>query len=480
MASHCESLSVILPTPADYTPSTSPSVYIAYNGLEAYISCTSYGNVARGKPYNTTIAYEPAYLSTSISARAEQTCAFTEIIYTELANYPYSDGSSLILSLPSDLSSVDPAWSTCVPNSYGAFDPPSTLLQATALTEVSPESTLSVHAKPGGHVGFAYSPATTTTSISESPSRTPSTPSSDQSKNLKIIDPSDNSLAAGNSKIDKDVTESVHDKGQGESHGTVGDFTKPPPPSNLPYLPLKSEQSIVQDPNNAESISPTSHASISLAQISEAILPIEPSDVILGSSAQALSPTSDLKAPIIDDQSKTRAPDDEIIFASHSIAGNTVYAGLSNDAVIDGSTYIALATTTGDPPPEAVVTLANGLVVSSPHGSSPNRVEIGTQKILSPNNGPAITLSSGTPVSLSSPSSSGGVDITLSIPNATEKNSSSSTIHQSGTSLIIAGADTNASSNAVVFTGMSSSRYTDHHRPIMMIIILALLAIALV
>lgn len=381
MALHCEPLSVIPPTPADFISSISPSVYIAYNGLDAYISCSPYGNFARGKAYNTTIAYEPAYLSTSISARAEQNCAFTEIIYTELANYPYSDGSSLILSLPSDLSSIDPGWSTCVPNSYGAFDPPSTLNQATVLTDVHPEPTLSVHATPGGHVGLAYSPATTTTSISESPSGIPPTPSSGQSKKLKPVDPSDNSLAPGDSRIDKDVNESVHDSGRGESPGAFGDVTKSPPPSNPPYLPITSEQSIVQDPNKAESIVPTSHASISLVQISGKILPVAPSDAFLGSSAQALPLASAFKTPFIVGQSMTRAPDGAIVFASHSIApeghatiaGHTVYAGLS-DAVIDGSTHVAVITTTRDLLPEPV-TLANGLVVSSYRSS--HEVQIG-------------------------------------------------------------------------------------------------------
>ena len=240
MALHCEPLSVIFPTSTDCTRSTSPSVYIVYNGLEAYISCSSYGNVARGKAYNTTIAYAPAYLSTSISARAEQTCAFTEIIYTELANYPYSDGPTLILSLPSELSSVDPAWSTCVPNSYGAFDPPSTLHQATALTGVAPDPTSSIHATPGRHVGLPYSPATTTSSTSESPSGTPPDPSSGQSKKLKSIDPSDNPPTPGNNRIDENVSESVDDTGK--SLGTVDDVTKLPPPSKIPYLPLTSEQ----------------------------------------------------------------------------------------------------------------------------------------------------------------------------------------------------------------------------------------------
>ena len=470
MALHCEPLSVTFQTLADCTPSTSPSVYIAYNGLEAFISCASYGNVARGKAYNTTIAYAPAYLSTSISARAEQTCAFTEIIYTELANYPYSDGSSLILSLPSELSSVDPAWSTCVPNSYGAFDPPSTLHQATALTAVPPDLTLSIHVAPGGHVGLPYSPATTTSSTSENPSRTSPDPSLGQSKKLKPIDPSDNSLTPGNSRIDKGVSESVDDTRGGEPPGIVGDVTRLPPPSRIPYLPLTSEQSIVPDPNKAESTVPTSYASMSLAlaRTSRAFLPSTPSDALPGSSAHALPLASAFKIPFIVGQSMTRAPNGGIVFASHSIAagshatiaGHTVYAGLS-DAVIDGSTYVTPSTTTGDLLPEPV-TSADGLVVS-PYGS-PNRVQIGTQIVYS--NGPAITLSDAL-ISLG-PSGPNLGPSALPFTNAT---GSSGTIHQFGTSLIAWGSN---GSNAVAFTGRSSQS-KDHGS----MVFLALLAVTI-
>ena len=469
MALHCEPLFVILPTPADCTPSTSPSVYIAYNGLEAFISCTPYGNVARGKAYNTTIAYAPAYLSTSISARAEQNCAFTEIIYTELANYPYSDGPSLILSLPSELSSVDPAWSTCIPNSYGAFDPPSTLHQATALTSVPPDPTLSIHAAPGGHVGLPYSPATTTSSTSESPSGTPPDPSSDPSNHLKPINPSDDSPTPANSRIDDDVFESVDDTGRQISPGTVDDATKLPPPSKIPYLPSTTEQFIVPDPNKAESTVPTTYASISLAQTLGAFLPITPSDALLGSSVHALPLASALKVPFIFGQSMTRAPDGGIVAASHSIspkshatiAGHTVYAG-STDAVIDSSTYVAPSTKTGDLPPKSV-TLANGLVVS-PYGS-PSKVQIGTRVVSS--DGSAITLP-GAMISLG-PS---GLDIGPSVLPFTNVTASSDPIQRFGTSLVAGGGN---ASNAVAFTGRSS-KPKDHRS----MIVLALLAVTIV
>ena len=98
-----------------------------------------------------------------MSARAHQTCAFSEINYTKLANYPLWNATDFILSLPGALSSVDPAWSTCAPATYGAFDPPSTQPKATALTDpATKSSSSSTTPAPGGYVGPAYGPATTT------------------------------------------------------------------------------------------------------------------------------------------------------------------------------------------------------------------------------------------------------------------------------------------------------------------------------
>ena len=149
-------------------PSVSPSVYIAYHELQAFISCPNTGYIARGEDYNTTIAYAPEELSASMSARAHQTCAFSEINYTGLANYPFRNATDFILSLPSALSSVDPVWSTCAPAAYGAFDPPAIMQRATALTDPAKKSTQSMPAAPGGHVGPAHGPSTMTSAVASS------------------------------------------------------------------------------------------------------------------------------------------------------------------------------------------------------------------------------------------------------------------------------------------------------------------------
>ena len=169
----------------------------------------------------------------------------------------------------------------------------------------------------------------------------------------------------------------------------------------------------------------------------------------------------------------TRAPDGEIVFASHSIspeshatiAGHLVYAGPS-DAVIDdsryGSSHVTPSSTTGDLPPEPV-TLADGLVVSP--NSSPNRVQIETQTVSF--DGPAITIHGATISRVPS-----GVNIGPLVLPFTNVTGSSGTIQQLGTGLIAGGSN---GSNAVAFTGRSS-KSKDHHS----MIVLALLAVTIV
>ncbi len=142
-------------------PSTSPSVYVAYHESHPFISYPTVRYIARSSTYNTTIAYAPEDSSASISARAHQTCAFSEISYTKLADYPLRNAKDFILSLPGALLLVGPAWSTCAPATYRAFDPPYTMKRASALTDPTPEPTSSTQAAPGGYVRPGYGPRTT-------------------------------------------------------------------------------------------------------------------------------------------------------------------------------------------------------------------------------------------------------------------------------------------------------------------------------
>ena len=90
--------------------SVAPSVYVAYHNLEAYVSCPSGAPLARGRSYNTTVAYAPEELSTALSARSQETeCTYVPVNYTMLGDYSLSGDPDFFLSTPSSLTTLDPA-----------------------------------------------------------------------------------------------------------------------------------------------------------------------------------------------------------------------------------------------------------------------------------------------------------------------------------------------------------------------------------
>ena len=95
---------------------------------------------------------------------------YTAINYT-LLQYPttltsygpfQSSTPPVYLSLPADLSLVDPAWKGCLPEEYGALDPPRALSTASALVSQDLGPRPSQSASPGSRIAPAYVPATPT------------------------------------------------------------------------------------------------------------------------------------------------------------------------------------------------------------------------------------------------------------------------------------------------------------------------------
>ena len=84
-----------------------------------------------------------------------------------LGDYSSSGDPDFFLSIPSSLTTLDPAWSTCTPVLYGAWDPPSTLSTATALTSSAQETLQRQPATPVGRPTPAYAPATTVTAAGD-------------------------------------------------------------------------------------------------------------------------------------------------------------------------------------------------------------------------------------------------------------------------------------------------------------------------
>lgn len=124
-----------------------------------------------GQIYNTTIAYAPEGLSTSqeseyfAGSRLYTAINYTLLQYpTIVTKYGPLQGSTaqLYFSLPTDLSLADPAWNGCLPDEYGAFDPPRTLGSASALVSQGFGAQASPVAAPGPAITPAQAPATPT------------------------------------------------------------------------------------------------------------------------------------------------------------------------------------------------------------------------------------------------------------------------------------------------------------------------------
>ena len=95
---------------------------------------------------------------------------YTAINYTLLqyptivTSYGPFEGTTPLIyfSLPADLSLVDPAWKGCIPDEYGAFDPPRTLGVASALVSQDPGTKPTPTAAPGSSIAPVHVPASVT------------------------------------------------------------------------------------------------------------------------------------------------------------------------------------------------------------------------------------------------------------------------------------------------------------------------------
>ena len=176
----------------------SPSVYVAYHDLQAYAVCPSFGGAySRGRSYNTTIAYAPNQLSTSIcttGSQGIQPIGYGHFAAINFTDYQYSTsawsqcakeieagsgGSRSIegpfYSIPGDVSLIDPAWSTCSAVFNGVFDPPRMLDPAPALLTGggSGSSPAAPTPAPAHAPAPALVPPTPTPSLSNSPTSDP-------------------------------------------------------------------------------------------------------------------------------------------------------------------------------------------------------------------------------------------------------------------------------------------------------------------
>ena len=261
------------PTISNNNQSVTPSVYVAYHNLVAYVSCPSGAPLARGRSYNTTVAYAPEELSTALSARSQETeCTYATVNYTMLGDYSSSGDPNFFLSIPSSLTTQDPAWSTCTPVLYGAWDPPSTLSTATALTSSAQETVQLQFATPVGRPTPAYAPATTVTAAGD--------PANSNSWDQPIPGaPRMSSLSR------TDAEEAPETSLIGMSSLILASSRGP----TMVALPLLAGESITWDPNDGLLFADSTIAFGGQATISGHAISLGTSDAVIDSSTYALS-----------------------------------------------------------------------------------------------------------------------------------------------------------------------------------------------
>lgn len=170
---------------------TSPSVYVAYRGLKASAAYNPFGEPLGSASHDVTVGYPPEALSTShcnlaytMSAQQYQPINYTELQYpppnSAITDCPHASGqpdvggaiynpsasneaTNAFFSIPGALNWVDPAWSTCIPVTYGVFDPPKALSKAVQMvpqTVAGASGLVAETAAPGSSATPAAAPVT--------------------------------------------------------------------------------------------------------------------------------------------------------------------------------------------------------------------------------------------------------------------------------------------------------------------------------
>ena len=170
---------------------TSPSVYVAYRGLKASAAYDPFGEPLGTASHDVTVGYPPEALSTShcnlaytMSAQQYQPINYTELQYpppnSAITDCPHASGqpdvggaiynpsasneaTNAFFSIPGALNWVDPAWSTCIPVTYGVFDPPKALSKAAQMvpqTAAGASGPVAETAAPGPSATQAAAPVT--------------------------------------------------------------------------------------------------------------------------------------------------------------------------------------------------------------------------------------------------------------------------------------------------------------------------------
>ena len=266
--------------------STSPSVYVIYSTLRGVYDCddADYSPNLGSTHDEVTVGYPPEALSSGVCYHTN----WRPINYTELY-YPPPDyevvtqaacsmsvgdprtvdsshilAGSPIISLPSDITQIDPLWSTCIPAPPGGYDPPRVLDRADNLaptpthppvTQAKPEpsETLQLPAETGpprtpsgANIGQGAQDTKSSGTNSEDPS-TPGGIGPQESSYPGGTSPQDPSKPGANSPIDPSTPGGTNPQDQSKSGGTgpqaLGPSSSPNSPSPSNQSPTTGKQS---------------------------------------------------------------------------------------------------------------------------------------------------------------------------------------------------------------------------------------------
>ena len=319
---------------------------MVYQGLNAHYDCGYFSSFTTGAVYDTTIAYASDALSTYVGplwmaaqTGPEPASYFQPLNYTEFEEYtadPAHNGYSKNLKIPSDLTAVDPAWSTCTPGMYGSWDPPRALTAARNMVAPTPAQLIndpSSTAAPAAGIDPTHIPATST-----SPPQDPTSAPSQADPPTATVDPGSESKAAQSAE-NNDPAWSAGQTDNASAGGNAGDKLAPVSTGGQDPDPATKQYKDPQDTPLSQSSPKASYdppvvgdsSGSSTIEVGASKLNVNPQDsqTTLGTSWEA---------------TKSVLPVDSVVLAPPTpltVGGSTIEKGPNGGAVIGKSTYTA-------------------------------------------------------------------------------------------------------------------------------------------
>lgn len=401
---------------------TSPSVYVAYRGLKASAAYDPFGEPLGSASHDVTVGYPPGALSTShcnmaytMPAQQYQPINYTELQYpppnSALTDCPHASGqpdvggaiynpsasneaTNAFFSIPGALNWVDPAWSTCIPVTYGVFDPPKALSKAVQMvpqTAAGVSGPIAETAAPGSSAAPAAAPVTIVPGAlggGNNPAPGALSPAS-----VLIPGPTSLSAAEGFDPSDTGSTVLVG-TGSVEAFGFDGAAKAPSflfaATALVPSVSVnevRATPAASNDPNNPPQQAPqqtTSEAAAPIPVVNtpsyNSVLMATPSSVVAAPTAAAQPPVSPVNAPI--DNSPAANPPPVTAPAGNTPAMNApaanapaVSSPVNNPVVVASPSPIVVAGNTAAPAPNG------GVVISSSTYGPGSQATVGGQII---------------------------------------------------------------------------------------------------